>query len=566
MSRSRRPPEKSERVLITRTIVRDALARAALAKDSNEFYDYCDTEQRYLVLRQRGPRVGWFVRFNGQMKRLGNAKREPGDSSYLAVKEARDAAGEQYYTMKPASGPKLSGEPEWTWPDLAREYRAYLGQRRYVGGRIKPPSAGTQDDVRLCFGKPEFKAWQKIKLRELTPWHLIKLLDDVEAAYGHRTAEKIAGYVKAGLNWALSQKTIRSGLAGTMPWWIPIQAPQPTEQEINQIEARQQDLLAAKEACTVEFLGEVLAKHEQYCAGRPGNKRVSPGIRWGLWWVALTANRRFTTTKLRRVDLKPEDPRNPYASPDQPWGIAEWPADALKNKLPFMLPIPPIGLHIANACQRDYEFLVSKKRGFRSATQWVFASSRRPRRKDDNSPIEDPSIYPNSLNAHIRALRGRKKSGSNKIDYLAGKPEVWPHLVRSAMTNHFEQHRATVHRAAASAMLGHVLPNDKELDWGPVSTMADRSSRTTDKYYLTHQHMDLKTPAMKQWCEALLQAYVDAGGTSPMPYEKPDWHVPKLPAKTSPLARRRAGDQRRRGPQEVTTRHGLGRGRPRRAA
>jgi hypothetical protein len=170
-----------------------------------------------------------------------------------------------------------------------------------------------------------------------------------------------------------------------------------------------------------------------FCAGRQGNKRISPGIRWGVWWIALTANRRCTSTKLRRDDLKQEDPRNAGASPDQPWGIAEWPAEAVKSKLPFMVPVPPFGLHIANSCMWDWKLLVCKKRGFRSATQWVFASSRRPRPKDENSAIEDPSIYPNSLNAHIRALRGRKRSGSNKIDYLAEKPEFWPHLVRSAM-------------------------------------------------------------------------------------------------------------------------------------
>jgi hypothetical protein len=547
------------RVELDKKVVAEATYLASIATDSQRVRDYADIKQRYLVLRQRGHKVGWFVRAKRRMKWIGNANKQVGDPSFLNLHNARRKAGEQYYAMKPAAGLNRSGASDWIWPILAREYLAYLGQRRYVGQRIKPPSAGTQNDVRLCFGKPEFAAWQKVKIRELTPWHLIKLLDDVDAAYGHRTAEKIAAYVKAALNWALSQKAIKSGLTGTMPWWNTLQAPQPTEPEIDQIEARQQDLLAAKEACTVEFLGEVLAKHEQYCAGREANKRISPGIRWGLWWVALTANRRFTTTKLRRADLRPEDPRNPYASPDQPWGIAEWPADALKNKLPFMLPIPPIGLHIANASQRDWHYLLGKKRGFKSATQWVFASSRRPRPKDENSAIEDPSIYPNSLNAHIRALRGRKKSGSNKIDYLEGKPEIWPQLVRSAMTNYLEQHRESLHPAAKSAMLGHVLPNDNELDWLRVS-------KTTEKYYLTYQHMDLKVPAMKQWSEALLQAYVNAGGTLPMPYERPDWSLPKLPAKELTHPRRRAGDRPRRGQRDRATEHRPGRKRPRRAA
>lgn len=129
-----------------------------------------------------------------------------------------------------------------------------------------------------------------------------------------------------------------------------------------------------------------------------------------------------------------------------------------------------------------------------------------------DSRVPDPSIYPNSLDAHIRALRGRKKSGSNKIDYLEGKPGFWLHLVRSAMTNFFARHRRTLSPAAASVMLGHVLANDKDRDWRQMS-------QTTEEYYLTCQHMDLKAEVMELWSEALLQAYVNAGGTLPMPCE-----------------------------------------------
>jgi hypothetical protein len=107
-------------------------------------------------------------------------------------------------------------------------------------------------------------------------------------------------------------------------------------------------------------------------------------------------------------------------------------------------------------------------------------------------------------------------------------------------------------------MLGHVLPDDNKLDW-------PRISQTTEKYYLTYQHMDLKAPAMKQWSEALLQAYENAGGTLPMPYEKPDWILPKLPAK-KPSRPRQAGDHRRRGRQRTARNHRPGRRRPHAAA
>ena len=85
--------------------------------------------------------------------------------------------------------------------------------------------------------------------------------------------------------------------------------------------------------------------------------------------------------------------------------------------------------------------------------------------------------------------------------------------------------------AAESAMLGHVLLNDQD-DPRPMS-------RTTEEYYLTAQHMDLKALAMKMWSEALLTAYAEAGGTLPMPHENDpeepaglDWVLPKLPSRS----------------------------------
>src|SRR6202035_2207476 len=159
-----------------------------------------------------------------RMKRIGNAKKQPGDDDFLDLRKARQKAGAQYYTMTPGSALQLAGAAPWTWADLDREYRAYLGQRRYVGQKIKLPSQATQDDVRLCFDKPEFATWQKIKIPELEPLHFTKLLKAVHAARGHRTTVKTAAYVKAALSWALSQRSIESGLAEakTMPWWIPI--------------------------------------------------------------------------------------------------------------------------------------------------------------------------------------------------------------------------------------------------------------------------------------------------------------------------------------------------------
>ena len=522
---------RSVRTIITPKVVAEAVRFAALAQDSNDVRDYLDSKQHYLPLRQRGRSANWFVRAKGRSQKIGTAIWNGGDPEHLSLNEARQRAGEVYYAMparRVGAAARLLG---WTWGDLDRRYQALLEVPRKVGKRIKRPSRATQDDVRLCFAKPEFSRWQTLRLADLMPLHLIELLHAVHAARGHRNCEKTLAYVKAALSWAQAEKPLESGLADRMPWWSTLKPPQPSAHEIEAMEARTCALVAAKTKFTIAHLGELLVKHEQFCAERRGNEKISPGIRWGIWWLILTANRCFTITKLRRDAVQWDDPRNIYSTTDQPWGLAEWPPEQVKNKVTFMLPIPPLGLHIIRSCMLDWDVGVSTKRGLRDMTEWVFASTRR-RHRADHPDNPDPSVYPNSLAAHLRALRGLK--GSNTIDYLVDLPGFWPHLIRSVTTNFFALHQLTVPPAAASVMLGHVLPSDKEID-------PRQMSATTKEYYLTAQNMDLKTIAMKFWSEALIEAYVNAGGLLPMPSEKdpfkpeePGWVRPQFPRRDSP--------------------------------
>ncbi|OKO68175.1 hypothetical protein [Bradyrhizobium sp. AS23.2] len=553
MSRSRRPAEKSKRVLITDDVVSDALARAAGAKDSNEFYDYCDTEQRYLILRQRGPRVGWFVRANGQMKRIGNAKREPGDGNYLAVKKARDTAGARYYAMRSGRRPRTKG---WSWADLDREFQASRRVKCKKGKRVKLPAPSTLGDIAGCFDKPQFAAWQAKRLSNLTDVDLIELLDAVHLERGHGACCKTLAWIRAALTWARSERTIESGLVGVVPWWEEIKPPQPTADEIEEMEDRDREFNAARAAFKVDALGKLLVIHERYCAGRSGNRKVSPAVRASLWWLVFTLNRKYTCTQLKRSKLQYADPLNPYSTAAQPWGTAEWPAEGVKNKRRFMLPIPPFLLHIVRCCQRDFEALIGKKRGLRSTSEWMFASSRRKSRsKHPHNP--DPGLYPSSLNAHLRAMGGRKKTskGAYTENYLEGLPRFWPHLVRTIGADFLKAHSDKVPQAAASALLGHVLPRDR-------NAPDDEMSEVTREFYLTSQDMPLKTEAMKLWSDAVLLAYVKAGGTLPMTNEldqnrpgKLDWPLPKLPQVTGPQHHRgRSQPRRERGSRPAANR------------
>jgi hypothetical protein len=305
--------------------------RARLAKDSRDLYDYFDTTQHYLQLRQRGHSVSWFVRAKGRSPKIGNVRRAPGDPEFVSLSRVRQRAGEVYFAMKPRSAKDSPVNPAGPGR-LDRQYQAAFKLTRKVGRKIKRPSQDTQNDVGLCFDKPGFERWRKIRLAYLTPLHLTTLLKDVHAARGDSACRKTLPYVKAALSWAHSEKTIESGLGAKMPWWANIKAPQPTAEEIERTEARQSALIVAKEAFTVEHAGELLVRHEQFCAERYGNKKISPGVRWGLWWLVLTATRRFTTTKLRCCDLQWNDPRNVYFSPDQLWGTPNGPPNWSRTK------------------------------------------------------------------------------------------------------------------------------------------------------------------------------------------------------------------------------------------
>ncbi|MFB9268009.1 hypothetical protein ACFFWD_33580 [Bradyrhizobium erythrophlei] len=544
MSRSRRHDDtKSTRVEITDGIVAQALARAACAKDSKALYDYYDTSQRYLILRQCGRRVGWFVRAQGQMKRIGNAKREPGDEQFLTVKQARDKGGERFYAMRSRRRPSARG---WTWADLDHEFQASRQVKRKKGKRVKLSAPSTRKDIMGCFNKPQLAAWKSKKLFDLTDVDLIELLDLIHVERGHGACCKALAWVRAALTWARSERTIESGLVGVVPWWKEIKPPQPTADEIDEMEKRDREFNAAREAFTVDALGKLLVVHEQYCASRTGNQKVSPAVRAGLWWLAFTANRKFTCSQLKRDNLKYEDPLNPHSTAAQPWGTAEWPAEGVKNKRRFMLPIPPFLLHIVRCCARDFEVIVSRKRGLRTTSEWMFASSRRKGRSNhpDNP---DPGLYPSSLNAHLRAMGGRKKNSKGEYteNYLDGVPRFWPHLVRTVATDFIKAHPDKVPGAAVSAMLGHVLPRDR-------NDADDEMSEVTREFYLTSQEMLLKTQAMKFWSDAVLDAYVRAGGTLPMPHEfdkdhteKLHWPVPRLPHVARPQRRQLVSEPRR---------------------
>jgi hypothetical protein len=248
----------------------------------------------------------------------------------LSVASAREEASRAYVNGKPASGTAAAApEPAaWTWSELSASYQASLTEIRGTkAGRIKHPSVGTQDDVRLSLGKAAITRWDPLSINKLDPDRVERCdrRDPQEERPPRRS--KALTYVKSAMNFARQMRR-QSGITHATAWWTEISPPTRTKGEREKAKAKKIRLVDAKTYYSVDHLGELLVAHEL----------ISPGIRWGIWWVAYTANRRRSPTVLRRSELVLKD------SQGRPgWGIAKWGDDEMKGQTQFWLPLPPAG-------------------------------------------------------------------------------------------------------------------------------------------------------------------------------------------------------------------------------
>lgn len=473
------------RVDITAETVKEATTLAAARAAGVTIW--ADKKSHYLMIRQRGAAADWIVKTRGRTRVIGDVREHR--QGFLSVRAARDKAATLYGQIADGQDPREPAPVQvttWTWADLDREYQAMIAAPRWVNRRMKPSSEGTCSDVRLAFAKPSLQALHGRPLIALDRATFDEALQQIQS---HRQREKCAAYVKAAFNWGAEKRPTESGLAEDLaPWWEKISAGDPDAEQMAEIEARRALHLHRKSKLEIQHVGELLARHESYCAGRRAEDKISPGIRWGLWWVCLTANRRFSTVKLKRSDFLAQDK---FA--EDGWGRAMWPPDTMKAKQPFWLPLPPVVRDVAVGSMTDWRQLVLNHHG-EWPTAWVFASTRRHGRDPEN---DDVSVYPNSLNRHLLRMRA---AGD-----LDGLPYFSLHLARTVMTNFLDKHVSPV---ASSLVLAHTLPKT-----------ADEAAPTTRAYYLTSQRMDVKTAAMKSWSEALIESFLKAGGTMPEPRE-----------------------------------------------
>ena len=257
---------------------------------------------------------------------------------------------------------------------------------------------------------------------------------------------------------------------------------------------RQIALQKKKENFKVEHLGQLLAEHERFCASRVGNARVSPSVRWGLWWDALTGHRRGSGTWIALDDVQYQDPNG-----EAGWGLATWQAEVMKAQNDFTLPVSPLGLHIIDCCMRDWRKAAKerKKNKIERPSKWVFTS-----RVMSNG---DVPVSGSALANHLRSMRGLRQGSHRNV--LRGIPPFSMHIIRSTLGDFVLDH-TNLPPGTASLIIGHEIAGDRRDE-------LDRVGRTGKRWYFQAQRIPEKTAAMKAWSEALLKAYFAAGGIYP---------------------------------------------------
>lgn len=469
-----------------------AALRAAAAGDTG-LHDFADSRIPGFVLRVRGKSVSWLFKTRSHSKKLGAPPQ-------VGIREARRLAeiARAEYSNRPEEMPAV--EPDelpsfWTWGELADRFLAHLASPRIKRGAVRAPSANTVSDARLSFSRASLSAWRDRPAPLITATDMSDAVEATMATVSYRQACKVLAYVKASLTWAFSNYPRESGMGPVTPWWAAVRAPEPTGDQVDRIIARKRP--TAIENFGVREVALVLARHEDFCRGKTRNFKISAAVRWGLWWAAITVVRRGAATLLLRSDVAWFDPHVPEG-----WALARWPAEVVKARRDFWLPIPPLGVQVLQAVQRDWRAAVNLSHGAGNKTDWLFASNRRIGRKDTT---RDVVVSPSSLNTHLENMRGHRQA--NHRNHLEDLPAFSLHSFRAAATTYLVERR-DIADGAASALLGHALPGDTD-------PQIVRLSPTTQAFYNLAQHIPLKMEAIGAWTDALRDEYLKIGGVYP---------------------------------------------------
>lgn len=355
-------------------------------------------------------------------------------SQRRAGKTAEQAAATVARQIAKASG-------KWVWEDLARRYPDdYLSNPRPTRRGMRPPSLkGAAAARRYLTDAAAIELLGRRLLVELRRSDFEAVRDRL-LADGRKTASRqFVAFASAAMSYAKRHFAGDSGLEDAFRWWVDVQP-------------RQETLPVPKSRFpTIGELARVLrlADVTRVMPGRDIQRGTSQTVVSSLWWVALTAQRASAALAVRKEHILPW--------PDGPegWKVVGFPAEMMKGKRIFYLPIPP---RVVMLLERMA--LVADP-----ASPFVFPALRT--RKGDG----DRPLYRSTPRLLIQRLRGRPADLS-----MTGRPfepgpdllEGIPHFARTTYAGPSRQRAETCLFAATRHPQSWITP---------MVTMKARNSR-----------------------------------------------------------------------------------------
>lgn len=456
-----------------------------------------DVGEAGLLLRVRGAKAEFIVKFAGKTRTLGILGPERGDlkpGEIRTIKDARDLARRTRALLKDGTDPKpfLTGKAsgkstadatdsavrkaaleagQWTWERLVDEYTDYLSKPRVSKGKLKPPSEASVRNAKASLSTPEADSLKGRLLSELRPGDLEEVRDACEKADRKTASRAFVTNARAALTFARKKHARKSGLEDAKKWWLEVEILDSTAI------APRTRMPSLKDIASTLYIAE---KHRTL-EGRKNARATSEIVLCGFWWLVLSGQRSGAGLALEKAHVLPW--------PDGPkgWKVALWSEAAMKSRRFHALPIPPrLVLLIERAMASG-----------REGSKFVFPAT--ATRKGEGDRALDKNSAKNLL-ARLRGkpvtLRREEKDIRNDLpDLLAEVPHFSPHDLRRAFATVCTD--LAVRGDAVSAVLDHA-----GLETGQKMM---RSAEVTRLAYDYSQRLELKRIAIQAWTDAVFE-------------------------------------------------------------
>jgi hypothetical protein len=509
-----------------------------------KIFVHTDKSTRGLMLRVQGKKAAWVVKYKNdtatiafaypddepryvsalskvqELARIVRTMLENGDkeqvSSYLAsyyLERAGSTDKNKIGTAKQALASMKAAVAVDAWTlsdcvDAAIKMKTASDAKKKI--RIAP---STVKDIRGTFNRPAFKAAMRKPVLSLTVGDIEAVRDEVYKNVGASPAIKVITYTRSVLNFCRKYHS-KSGLSTVERWWEMLDAPYEIEARDRQPSIKEvvQTMILAEEYLTKPLPGRAF-----------GTTGVSHAVLAALWWIVLTCQRVDAGLALHPYNVVKDGER-----PDSGWLLASWDGADMKAGKTFVLPIP----------ERAWAFIdgFRKKAKVASSEEWAFPSDKKPEVHTSSSgtyriiyrlAARDALVQKKSNKKIDRSIiDGRKwtpPARTERRDLLAENGIQWwsHHDLRNTLTTYMSQRRMP---GGASAILAHEVKDDTHLrvsaaDRSRLDFQKERAAKITQTAYgAESQFIELKSVAMLEWTNAILDEYDRQTGRNVVPF------------------------------------------------